>query len=151
MMIAETQQIQQKPLQRSWLMWPSFAAIVLLVAFVLPVPDNGTIAGVPQLCAFHFTTGLPCPGCGLTRAIVCCAHGRWSEAIGYHPLGPLVFAIFIALAAIGVLGLLQPPRAERLVARASSCTDGMRWLATIVGVALIVIWLARIAGWLPRP
>src|SRR5688572_18622713 len=108
-MMSQTQPLPQKPLQRLWL-WPVLPALALILAFLLPVPHNGTIAGLPKLCAFYLTTGLPCPGCGLTRSVVSCAHGNWSAAVYYHPLGPLVFAAFIALTAAGTLQLVYPRR-----------------------------------------
>lgn len=149
-MMSQPQLLQPKPAPRIWL-WPVLAATVLLIAFLLPMPQNGTIAGLPSVCTFHLTTGLPCPGCGLTRSVVSCAHGHWAEAIHYHPLGPLVFAAFVGVVAIGVLRWLQPQRVAELSARAATWTSGAKWLAGSIGVALVTIWLARLAGLLPSP
>ena len=61
-------------------------------AFLLPPPDHtGHILRLPSPCLFYHLTGLPCPACGLTRAFVCTAHGQWAQAVGWHPLGPLLF------------------------------------------------------------
>jgi len=124
---------------------------VLLVALALPLPRNGAIAGLPPVCGFRLVTGLPCPGCGFTRSVVSCAHGQWDLAVGYHPLGPLVFAALLAVAGFGVLQLAQPARAGKLVERLA----GKRslWISTTSGfaVALAAIWLARLTGWMPSP
>jgi hypothetical protein len=44
-------------------------------------------------------TGVPCPGCGLTRALACATHGHWAEAYAFHPLWPLLLAYFGVLCA----------------------------------------------------
>ncbi len=124
-----------------------WAAPLLLLAFLVPLPHGpaGQIAGLPSLCLFHNLTGRPCLGCGITRALVCLAHGRGAEAITFHPLGPLVFAalVFVALnrAAEGVRpgwGIRLPPR---LIAASA-------WL----GLALLfAVWMLRLTGRLPAP
>src|SRR5690348_8340698 len=78
------------------------APFLLLAAALAPMPATGatSVGGVPSLCLFHHLTGLPCPGCGMTRSVVCCAHGAWGQAVAFHPLGPLVFAgLVLAVAA----------------------------------------------------
>jgi hypothetical protein len=140
----------QPPAQRAWL-WPSLAPLPLLLAFLLPLPRNGAIAGLPPVCMFHLTTGLPCPGCGLTRSVVSCTHGHWSEAFTYHPLGPLVFAAFIAMAALGLLSFISPRPVQHLIESVTNKRRMVLWLTSATGVVLIGIWVARLAGWLPSP
>ena len=43
--------------------------------------------GLP--CIFHQWTGLLCPGCGLTRAMVALSRGELRTALSYNPLLPL--------------------------------------------------------------
>lgn len=45
-------------------------------------------------CPIRFFTGLPCPGCGMTRAALSLAQLRLEEAFHWHPL---VFALPLAL------------------------------------------------------
>lgn len=40
-------------------------------------------------CVFYEWTGLLCPGCGLTRAMVALSHGELLLALSYNPLLPL--------------------------------------------------------------
>ena len=42
-------------------------------------------------CLFHRTTGLWCPGCGLTRAAHALLNGHPVQAVGYNLFAPLVF------------------------------------------------------------
>ncbi len=92
-----------------------FAASVLL-----PLPSsNGQIAHLPSVCPFYTLTGLPCPGCGLTRSFVCVSHGHLREALHWHPLGPVIYGVFLLLwlrcgvyRLRGVTLLPLPPRTE---------------------------------------
>ncbi len=68
----------------------------------------------PPLCALKSWTGIPCPGCGTTRAWAALAHGQLSQGFAWNPLGALLF--LLAAAAIPVLAfhslgwLPSPPR-----------------------------------------
>lgn len=44
------------------------------------------IMGNDQLCIIHNITGLPCPGCGMTRAYLALLRGDLAGAFYYHPL-----------------------------------------------------------------
>src|ERR1044071_7677597 len=54
------------------------------------------------VCAFRRITGIPCPGCGLTRAMAALARGELLLALHFHPFAPIVLAEAAALwAAVG--------------------------------------------------
>ena len=63
------------------------------------VPPAWASAG-PPLCPFRLVTGLPCPGCGLTRSLVSLLHGDVSAAVLFHPLGPVAASVLLALVII---------------------------------------------------
>ncbi len=48
------------------------------------------LSGNSSICIFKVYTGLPCPGCGMTRAFLSVFHGDISGAFVWHPLWPLV-------------------------------------------------------------
>lgn len=52
---------------------------------------------ITNWCLFKRFSGLPCPGCGLTRAFWHLAHGDVAGAFFYHPLFWLVPLIFVAV------------------------------------------------------
>lgn len=60
---------------------------------------------LPGLCVMRQLTGLPCPGCGLTRSIVSAVHGDVGDSFFYHRLGGLVF-LYVLLQALTRLGWL---------------------------------------------
>lgn len=55
----------------------------------------------PELCVFRRLTGLPCPGCGLTRSWVMAAHGDIDRAFAFNVFGPLLLAIAVAAVLVG--------------------------------------------------
>jgi hypothetical protein len=49
----------------------------------------------PLFCPFRALTGIPCPGCGMTRSFMAIATGNFDKALDYHAFG---FVLFIGLA-----------------------------------------------------
>ena len=81
-------------------------AMLLLVAHL---PPDG--AGVP-VCLFRALSGLPCPGCGLTRALSSLLQGHPGAAFAYHPFAFLVLPLFLMLAAHNFLPLAARQRLQ---------------------------------------
>ena len=80
-------------------------------------------------CPFHAASGLPCPGCGMTRAFLLLGQLRIGDALAAHPLAPgLLLAMLWTLA--GAPGRARIPR--------DAVTTAL--LALVLGV-----WLARLA------
>lgn len=70
--------------------WP---AVVLLVGILLVSSLTEAPAHLPfSLCVFRNVTGLPCPGCGMTRGFVAMGHGHLADAWRYNRLSPGVYA-----------------------------------------------------------
>jgi hypothetical protein len=94
-------------------------------------------------CAFRRVTGIPCPGCGMTRAMAELAHGHLLAALHLHPFSPLVLlegaSLWggVGLSLVRARPLALPPRLfERLIV----------WQ----GAAFLALWLGRLAtGTLP--
>jgi len=80
--------------------WPRLLALALLAGvllFPLLAFDWVISPGRPTLCPLRAVTGVPCPSCGITRALAYFERGRWAEAIRCHPFVPLVFPLVLAL------------------------------------------------------
>ena len=71
--------------------------IVIGGSFLLtPAPPHGACVSVfgmnlPSSCPSMLFFHNPCPGCGMTRSFVSCAHGRFSESLQHHRVGPFFF------------------------------------------------------------
>ena len=90
------------------LLFNRFCTVGALLALPLAalLPSDG--AGIP-VCLFHSLTGLPCPGCGLTRAFSSLLHGQVAAAFAYHPFVFLLLPLFAIMAAHNFL----PARARQ--------------------------------------
>ncbi|MBX3414001.1 MAG: DUF2752 domain-containing protein [Pirellulales bacterium] len=73
------------------------AASILVASFVLRVQGEHAVClpvvgtPLPELCYWRAVSGLPCPGCGLTRCFISMAHGELSRAWSFQPVGCLLF------------------------------------------------------------
>lgn len=116
--------------------------LTLAASVLLPPPGgDGRIAHLPSACPFFLLTGLPCPGCGLTRAFVCLGHGRWHEAWHWHPLGPALYALCLLLWLRGCVYLWRGVTLLPIPARTQ---NRLGWAGC---AALLMFGAARI-GWL---
>jgi hypothetical protein len=71
------------------------AASALAVSFVW------TPSAMPklELCLMRRFTGVPCPGCGLSRAFCAISHGELGAAWTFNPFGFAFYALALALVA----------------------------------------------------
>jgi hypothetical protein len=72
--------------------WQAAVIAALLGAAALTDPTHP----LPfEVCVFHWLTGLPCPTCGMTRAVCHAVHGHWAQSVAWHPAG-LILATGLA-------------------------------------------------------
>lgn len=115
------------------------AGLAAVLLSVLPLPSGRELSP----CLYRQVTGMPCPGCGLTRAADRLADGDLAGAVAAHPLAPL-----LALeAALGWL-LWGAWAAGRW--RPTVSADGVETVALAHLALLAAVWLGRAAtGTLP--
>lgn len=104
------------------------------------------------LCPMASSFGVPCPGCGLTRATLALFHGDVHGALHFHPLVWLLTPLFVLFVGSGLVELLRAP--EREPWRASP----IRWrgpafnvAAALVLTLTLAIWALRFAGYFGGP
>ena len=77
----------------------AMAIVIVLGSAVLRIRDGRDVIvpiveqPLPGTCTFQHVTGIPCPGCGLTRSFISLAHGRLRDAWNYNPAGMFFFAL----------------------------------------------------------
>ena len=104
------------------------SAVGLAIARLWPVASVDS--GEPT-CLLRIFTGLPCPGCGMTRAWVHVAHGDVLTAFQYNLFGPIGMAVaaWIVLYVGVALARRRPP--ERIL----SVVDPR------IVLGLVLVWL----------
>lgn len=84
-----------------------------------------------SVCPFRNITGLPCPGCGITRSVCFALSGSFAESFAMNPLG---LAVVLVLFVLPFFLLFAP---QWLYAR---WTDVEKKLAKPAGLAMIIIF-----------
>ena len=104
------------------------AALAAACLFTPAAINNG-----PELCPFRAMTGLPCPGCGLTRSWVALTHGDLSHAVALNWFGPVTLVLTVVAVVVGAWAWIRRTNAP--------LTRLRRVLAGPVGIVLILMWL----------
>jgi Protein of unknown function (DUF2752) len=113
---------------------------VALVAGIAALHLGLTALGLPGWpCPLLHALGVPCPGCGLSRAALELLRGEWRASLSHHAFAPL---LLVALGLIGTASLL--PEALRLsLAGAVERLERRTGLTAVLLVALVLYWIAR--------
>ena len=85
--------------------------VYVFLAYLLHIP-----------CPFRYATGIPCPGCGMTRAYLLVFEGDFAGAFAMHPLWPLI-PIALVLLAVFHGGATIPPCLSRAFSHISRFTS----------------------------
>lgn len=94
-------------------------------------------AALAPRCVWHAMTGVACPGCGATRALLNLLQGRFVAALAVNPLAAVGAIAFVALgaaapvwlAAGGRIPVISPaPKPVWLAAFASAVAANWAWL-----------------------
>lgn len=103
-------------------------------------------------CMLRTLTGIPCPGCGMTRAVLSALHGDFGAAFAYHPLW-----VTLPLLAWLVFRSVFPQYCEAMIDRLHAhfpriTQAGYRRAETILSVLLLCAFLCVYAvrlcmGW----
>jgi hypothetical protein len=125
----------------------------LRIAVLASLPGLFALAELVQfpLCPLASTFGVPCPGCGLTRATLALLHGNLRSALHFHPLVLLLAPLFIGFTGSAALELLRDPTKPR---RPPLVRWNSRWLSIAALCVLLLslgVWLARFEGYFGGP
>jgi hypothetical protein len=101
---------------------------------------GGLGALVPfSTCPVRLAFGVPCPGCGLTRATLAAARLDLATALRFHPLCPALIAVAAAMVSL---------------AFTTSDATWRRAVTIVTGsgaAALVAVWALRFAGFFGGP
>ena len=68
-------------------LWPAVLALLIYTVLVNVI--------FHAFCPMLLVTGIPCPGCGMSRALLLLFMGHPTESVRMHPLAPLVLILLI--------------------------------------------------------
>lgn len=119
---------------------------MLLTGTLLPAPQPGqdhlSVAGMPlpPLCMWKNSTGIPCPGCGLTRSWVTTLNGEWRRGFAFHRLGWLTL-VYVAIQGLRHLAWFFRPTGRKSLKRWGTWLDKS---LIGIGILLLINWLISV-------
>jgi hypothetical protein len=130
--------VDRKQLGRALVVLALGGVFALIVALRLP------------FCPMATVLGIPCPGCGLTRATLALLHGDIHGAFRLHPLVFVLAPLFAAAMASATLSFVRGPNAARR-SNPWFASRHVSWLAATLLVITLGVWGARFLGYLGGP
>ena len=111
--------------------------ITLAIPFCIMKLNGNNIEQAQSLCPFKLLTGLPCPGCGITKSFIFLYEGDLAKSFHYHLFGPfvVVFCVFLIVLLIAEIILQKEYCRSILYNKKLSC---------FLGITLIVYHLYRV-------
>ena len=109
------------------------AGIVLCIALlhVTGVLSADRLGGaVPFFCPFKALTSIPCPGCGMTRALISVTEGDFHAAFGHNPFS--FFLLFMV-----VVSIVPRKQVEKLP---SIAPVFMNYFFIVILIAVLAFW-----------
>jgi hypothetical protein len=85
--------ISQKLMQSTSLTSLGKVGLYILLPLAFIVVPTSWIESRRSICLIRILFGVPCPGCGMTRAISCVFHGHFKRAFQYNKLIVIVFPL----------------------------------------------------------
>lgn len=108
-------------------LWPVAAVVAVYTVLVNLI--------FHAFCPMVIVTGLPCPGCGMTRSLFFLATGRVGQSLWIHPMGvPIAALVFYFLWNRYVLG---------------RNAKGMKVLVIVAIVLLVILYIWRMRLYFP--
>ena len=115
----------------------SFALLGATALHGLAVLSGYTLYECPLLA----TTGVPCPGCGLSRGMTATLRADWREVLAYHAFAPF-FLVGILITAIVTL---MPAVYRQPVIQWIAEKEVLTGFSSIFLILFVFYWLSRLA------
>ena len=112
--------------------------VMFVTSAVWRPADNPTF----NLCPLFALTGVPCPGCGMTRAFCALAHGEFLRAVHFNALSPALFLAGVLAWTSAAATLINQKRLRAVLARLRPNAFASKLILAFV----CVWWAARLIG-----
>ena len=96
--LSEAESNQEPSQQAFHWVFVVLASLVVAAAFAMRTDGGEKVfvpffdVALPGMCYSKMVLQIDCPGCGLTRCFISCAHGDFGAAFRFNPVGILLFA-----------------------------------------------------------
>lgn len=116
--------------------WASIFIVGSTTSYYIIMSSLQKLGIIDAMCSFKNLTGLPCPGCGMTRACLCLMRLDFAGAIYYNPFSYLV---------IGGLAFVSMNESVELIFR-KKISYG--WLVRHKKIILTCLIILLVANWM---
>jgi glucan phosphoethanolaminetransferase (alkaline phosphatase superfamily) len=119
---------------------PSLIWLVLLLFFAMELFSSS--------CFFYSVIGIPCAGCGSTRALSLLMQGELKEAIRMHPLIILSLVIFLSLLGVAATKLVMKARGKEF--RSPLSEKSIKILFVSLVALYLIVYVVRMVLYFPN-
>lgn len=105
-------------------------AITVLTVLFIMLCRNVPVFADMMTCKFKEVSGLPCPSCGGTRAVICLVHGQILKSLYYHAAVIYIVVLSVIFFISQTLQQLTKGRVKGL------CWHNWYWIA---GLAIYIV------------
>jgi hypothetical protein len=141
--------LPQQTAKASWIFTPVFATvlrdqrILRLITAIALLHLLAGLTGMPGWkCPVYATFAVPCPGCGLSRAMVLLVRGELQAAFAAHIFAPIFLTGILAMVSLSLL----PVRFCRSAVRKLAILERYTGLAGFLVIGMTVYWGVRFIG-----
>ena len=127
-----------QPVFASLLRNPTEIKVIVLMGILHLFLALGGFAG--WSCPILLATGVPCPGCGLTRASAALLEGDWRSMAALHIFAPVILAVILLS---GVIAFLPVKLRAQVIDRIESI-ELRTHLSLIILLSLLLYWGLRL-------
>ncbi len=133
--------MSETPVPKSRPSWGTRIVLVLFAAVAVPLGATLLYTYAPTeytfypRCMFRVTTGLNCPGCGMTRCLAALLHGNLAQAFAYNPL----FVVLLPAITYGLYTIAY----QMWTGRRAPGPSAPVWMMRGLVVVLLAYWVAR--------
>jgi hypothetical protein len=114
--------------------WAILLSVVATAHLILAHAGFGALG-----CPVRDITGVSCPGCGLTTAVLELLQGDWKAALHQHAFAPIFLGAIAIAATVAVLPAAMRHRACHAIATWERRTG----ISILIGAGLLIYWAAR--------
>ena len=107
--------------------WPAIVIVILFYCLMHALFD--------AFCPSVIITGLPCPGCGLTRSVLFFLMGQWKRSFSIHPFGGAIVILVL------YCGFFRYVKGRKV--------PGLKWLLGILFLAMVTVFVVHMTLYFP--